>query len=166
MHLSSARPLIGWSWLFLVLYIGLMLTIGWVGSRRVGSADDFATARSSYGPLYLAFAFAATVASGATFLGSPGIGYDIGTANIWSHFLYPSGAFVGILICLKLINTAGHRFGSRSMPEFLGERYQSEAVRILTTIFSLLMIFYLAGQLVSGIVISRPCSVWSRSGRF
>ena len=145
--------LTGWSWLFLGFYIGLMLAFGWMGSRRVKSADDFATARSSYGPVFLAFAFAATVASGATFLGAPGIAYEIGTSAIWLAFLYPTGAFVGILICMKLINSAGHRFGSRSIPEFLGDRYQSEAVRILVTLFSLLMVFYLAGQLVAGIVI-------------
>ena len=106
--------LTGWSWLFLSFYIGLMLAFGWLGARRVKNADDFATARSSYGPVFLAFA--ATVASGATFLGAPGIAYEIGTSAIWSALLYPTGAFVGILLCMRLINTAGHRFGSRSIP--------------------------------------------------
>ena len=45
--------------------------VGLLGSRKVKSADDFATARSGYGPVFLAFAFAATTASGATFLGGP-----------------------------------------------------------------------------------------------
>ena len=51
--------LAAWSWLFLTLYIGAMLAIGWIASRRVSSADDFATARGSYGPMFLALAFAA-----------------------------------------------------------------------------------------------------------
>ena len=63
--------LITWSWIFLVLYIGAMLAIGVLGQRRVKHADDFATARGSYGPVFLAFAFAVTTASGATFLGEP-----------------------------------------------------------------------------------------------
>ena len=57
--------LITWSWIFLVVYIGGMLIIGVIGQRKVKHADDFATARGSYGPLFLAFAFAATTASGA-----------------------------------------------------------------------------------------------------
>ena len=64
--------LIGWSWLFLVLYVGLMVGIGIYAQRRIAHADDFATARGSYGPIFLAFAFAASTASGATFSGWPG----------------------------------------------------------------------------------------------
>ena len=37
--------------------------------------------------------------------------------------------------------------------EYLGERYQSEALRLSTAIFSLILLFYLAGQLVAGLVI-------------
>jgi sodium/proline symporter len=79
--------LITWSWIFLVVYIGGMMTIGVIGSRRVKHADDFATARGSYGPIPLAFAFAATTASGATFLGNPGLGYQYGLASQWGNFL-------------------------------------------------------------------------------
>jgi SSS family transporter len=138
--------------LFLSLYIGLMLVLGWIGSRRVRSADDFATARRSYGPLFLALAFAATTASGATFLGSPGLGYQYGVASIWGKFLYPIGVYFGVLISMRLIASSGHKFGNRSIPEYLGDRYQSEGIRLLVSIFSLVLFFYIAGQLVSGLV--------------
>ena len=59
-----------WSWVFLVVYTALMLAFGAIGQRRVRSADDFATARGSYGPLPLGLAFAATTARGAPVLGS------------------------------------------------------------------------------------------------
>ena len=61
--------LIGWSWVFLAFYVGLMIAFGVIGHRKVSNADEFATARGGYGPLFLAFAFAATTASGATFVG-------------------------------------------------------------------------------------------------
>src|SRR5690606_4710073 len=72
---NARMALYTWSWAFLILYIGAMLVLGWLGSRRVSGADDFATARRGYGPLLLAFAFASTAASGATFLGLPGLTY-------------------------------------------------------------------------------------------
>ena len=144
--------LIAWSWLFLVLYICGMLALGVVGQRRIKHADDFATARGSYGPLFLALAFAATTASGATFLGGPGLAYEWGIASVWSKFLYPMGVYFGVLISMRLIATAGNRFGSRSIPEYLGDRYGSEGIRILVSVFSLVLFFYLAGQLVSGLV--------------
>ena len=141
-----------WSWVFLFVYIGMMLVFGIVGQRKVTNADDFATARGSYGPLFLAFAFAATTASGATFVGFPGIGYNAGLSAIWSVLLYPIGVYLGVLLCLRLVSNSGHEFGSRSIPEYLGARYQSDLIRILVSIFSLSLFFYLAGQLVSGIV--------------
>ena len=141
-----------WSWIFMVVYIGGMLAIGVIGQRRVKHADDFATARGSYGPIFLAFAFAATTASGATFLGGPGLGYQWGFASQWGNFLYPIGVYFGVLISMRLIATTGNKFGNRSIPEFLGDRYQSEGIRVMVSIFSLVLFFYLAGQLVSGLV--------------
>ena len=141
-----------WSWIFMVVSISGMLVIGVIGQRRVKHADDFATARGSYGPIFLAFAFAATTASGATFLGGPGLGYQWGFASQWGNFLYPIGVYFGVLISMRLIATTGNKFGSRSIPEFLGDRYQSEGIRVMVSIFSLVLFFYLAGQLVSGLV--------------
>ncbi|MCY4566596.1 MAG: sodium:pantothenate symporter, partial [Gammaproteobacteria bacterium] len=148
--------LIGWSWLFLVLYIGLMVGFGIWGRYRVKNADDFATARNSYGAIFLAFAFAATTASGATFVGFPGIVYEAGFAAIWSAFLYPLGVYLGVWICLKVVSNSGHRFGNRSIPEYLGSRYQSDTVRTMVSIFSLLLFFFLAGQLLSAPVLFAP----------
>ena len=141
-----------WSWLFMVLYVGAMIMFGIIASRRVQDADDFATARSSYGPLLLSLAFASTAASGATFLGVPGLVYSHGTSVLWIAFLYPIGIYLGVLITQRNIGRYGNESGSRSIPEYLGERYQSEALRISAAILSLLLLFYLAGQLVAGLV--------------
>ncbi|MFK7913349.1 MAG: sodium:solute symporter [Pseudomonadales bacterium] len=144
--------LVAWSWLFLVVYICVMVGIGLIAQRRVAHADDFATARGSYGPVFLAFAFAASTASGATFLGSPALSYEWGYAANWGNFLYPIGLYFGVLICMRLVASAGNRFGNRSIPEYLGDRYQSEGIRVLVALMSLVLFFYLAGQLVSGLV--------------
>ena len=144
--------LTAWSWLFLVLYIGVMLSFGIYAQRKIRHADDFATARGSYGPIFLALAFAASTASGATFLGGPGLSYEIGFVANWSNFLYPIGVYFGILISMRLIATSGNRFGNRSIPEYLGDRYQSNGIRVIVALLSLVLFFYLAGQLVSGLV--------------
>ena len=39
-----------------------------------------------------------------------------------------------------------------SIPEYLGDRYRSDGIRVIVAIASLLLFFYLAGQLVSGLV--------------
>jgi SSS family transporter len=144
--------LIVWSWLFLCLYVGLMVLFGFIGMTRVRGSDDFATARGSYGPLFLAFAMTATAASGATFLGLPGLAYRAGLSALWYALVYPLGVYTGVLLCLHAVRRAGDRFGSRSIPEYLGDRFDSDALRILAALFSLLLLFYLAGQLLSGAV--------------
>ncbi len=144
--------LITWSWMFLVVYIGLMIAVGLYARGRIVHADDFATARRSYGPTFLAFAFAASTASGATFLGGPALAYEWGFAALWSSLLYPIGVYFGVMVCMRLIATAGNRFGNRSIPEYLGDRYQSDGIRVLVSLLSLVLFFYLAGQLVSGLV--------------
>ncbi len=144
--------LITWSWIFLIFYISFMIGIGLFAQRKIKHADDFATARGGYGPFFLALAFAASTASGATFLGTPALSYEWGLAANWGNFLYPLGVYFGILISMRLIATSGNRFGNRSIPEYLGDRYQSEGIRILVSLLSLVLFFYLAGQLVSGVV--------------
>ena len=144
--------LYGWSWLFLFGYVTVMVGFGILGSRRVRNADDFATARGGYGPFLLAVAFASTAASGATFLGLPGLTYSYGMSTLYIAFLYPLGVYIGILICQRTIGRYGNLSGVRSIPEYLGERYQSEGLRISAAVFSLILLFYLAGQLVAGLV--------------
>ena len=128
-----------WSWVFMIVYAVLMLLFGVIGSRRVAGADDFATARGTYGPMLLALAFASTSASGATFLGLPGLTYTYGLSTLWIAFLYPLGIYIGVMVCQRTVGRFGNATGARSIPEYLGERYQSEALRVSAAILSLML---------------------------
>lgn len=150
--LEPNESLTMWSWTFLLMYIGVMAICGVMGMRRIKGGDDFATARGSYGAIFLSFALVATAASGATFLGIPAITYKDGVSGLWYAFIYPLGVYGGILLCLRAVTRAGEVFENRSIPEYLGDRYQSELLRLSVAIFSLLLLFYLAAQLLAGTV--------------
>tara|TARA_B110000438_G_C15787006_1_gene638878 strand:+ start:184 stop:1734 length:1551 start_codon:yes stop_codon:yes gene_type:complete len=141
-----------YSWIFLFLYVAMMVVFGIIGSKRVKNADDYATARGGYGPIFLALAFTSTAASGATFLGIPALAYHFGLSTMWFMFVYPLGLYTGVLLCQHAVAHAGANFGARSIPEYLGEKYQSDAIRIITSVYTLILLFYLASQLVSGLV--------------
>ncbi len=130
----------------------MMVAFGVIGNRRVSNADDYATARGGYGPIFLALAFTSTAASGATFLGIPALAYHFGLSTMWFMFVYPVGLYAGVLICQHAIAHAGANFGARSIPEYLGDKYQSDIIRGITSIYTLILLFYLASQLVSGLV--------------
>jgi SSS family transporter len=142
-------PVVFWSWIFLIAFVGLFIAMGYMGMRRTKTADDFAVARSSYGPWVLGLAFVATVASGSTFLGMPGLAYDLGFPSLWYPILYPIGIYLGMLMSAKLIKTMGDRFGNRSIPEFVGARYDSDFLRLGMTLVSFLLLFYITAQLVA-----------------
>ena len=147
-----SNELLTWAWIFLIVYIAAMVGIGLYAGRQIKNGDDYAVARNAYGPFLLALAFAATTASGATFIGMPGLGYKLGVSSLWYPFLYPIGVYIGVLLCMNAVAKGGASFGSRSIPEYLGERYNSDFIRLAFSIFSLILLFYLAGQLVAGLV--------------
>ncbi len=150
--MGASQNLHVWGWCFLAMYVCIMVVAGFVGMRSVRNSDDFATARKSYGPWFLAFAVVATTASGATFLGIPGIVYSDGVAGLWFAIVYPFGVYTGIVICARIVAHAGDTFGTRTIPEYLGDRYQSDFLRVASSIFSLLLLFHLAAQLLAGSV--------------
>ena len=94
----------------------------------------------------------ATTASGGTFIGLPALAYQAGFSALWYAFVYPVAVYIGIIVCLKGIRKAGDSFGNRSIPEYLGDRFESDTLRVLVAIFSMLLLFYLAGQLLAGAV--------------
>lgn len=141
-----------WAWGFLFLYVGAMIGFGYLGMRQVKNSDDFSTARGGYGLWFLAFAMTATTASGATFLGIPGLGYRFGFPAIGYALVYPLATYLGVWLCFKQVQKAGNKFNNRSIPEFIGDRYQSEALRVIVAVFSIVLLFYLAAQLLAGLV--------------
>ena len=141
----------GWAWVavFLALFIG----IGVWGMRKTSNDEDFAVARGAYGPVTLAFAFAATIASGATFMSLPGMAYSKGFASLWYPATYPIAIYVGMILAIKLIKRAGDKFRSNSLPEFMGQRYNSNFLRIGFALVSMLLVYYIAAQIVAAATI-------------
>jgi len=141
----------GWGWIavFLTLFVG----IGVYGMKKTKSDEDFAVARGAYGPVTLAFAFAATIASGATFMSLPGMAFSKGFAATWYPATYPIAIYIGMILAIKLIKRAGDRFRSNSLPEFMGQRYQSNFLRIAFALVSLLLVYYIAAQIVAAATI-------------
>ena len=57
--------------------------------------------------------------------------------------------FIGMLFVAKAIKKYGDQFGTRTIPEFIGERFNSDFLRIVLTIISALLIFYVVSQFVA-----------------
>ena len=142
-----------WGWAWVVVFLALFIGIGVWGMRKTSNDEDFAVARGAYGPVTLAFAFAATIASGATFMSLPGMAYSKGFASLWYPATYPIAIYVGMILAIKLIKRAGDKFRSNSLPEFMGQRYNSNFLRIGFALVSMLLVYYIAAQIVAAATI-------------
>src|SRR5699024_5619596 len=138
-----------WSWVLLIAFVAMMMIFGFMGMKKTHNNDDFATARSSYGPITIALVIAAGVSSGSTFMGMPGLAFDLGAPSLWYPLLYPVATVFGMLFFAKAIKEYGDTLGTRTIPEFIGNRYDSNFLRVVLAIISALLIFYVISQLVA-----------------
>ncbi|MCS0671285.1 sodium:solute symporter [Cytobacillus firmus] len=138
-----------YSWIFMVLFLIAMIYMGWLGMKKTKNSDDFATARSSYGFITLGLAITATIASGSTFMGMPGLAYSMGAPSLWYPILYPIATVFGMLLIASYVKKFGDKFGTRTIPEFMGERFNSDFLRIVLALVSILLIFYVVSQFVA-----------------
>jgi SSS family transporter len=136
-------------WVFFVIYMAGMLALGYVGTKRTTSEDSYCTARQSYPWWVLGFTLPAIFASGATFMGSAGMTYGMGWPVMWYLLGYPLGGYLGFVVFAKYA-VQMNQIKARTIPELLGARFQSEYLRLLMSVVSILLLFYIAAQMVAG----------------
>ncbi len=147
-----------------ILFVGatflLYAYIAW--RSKANSTKDFYVAGGGVSPLANAMATAADFMSVATMLSVPGlvaaIGYDAAP-----YLIGPAGGFflLGILIAPYL-----RKFGKFTIPDFIGDRYYSNAARTIAVVCAIFVtVTYLAGQMRGvGVVFSRFLEVSINSG--
>src|SRR5699024_767899 len=69
--------------------------------------------------------------------------------SLWYPLLYPVATVFGMLFLAKSIKEYGDRLGTRTIPEFIGNRYNSSFLRGTLAVISILLIFYVISQLVA-----------------
>ena len=133
------------------LYIGIAF---WSKARTTG---DFYVAGKHVHPVANGMATAADWMSAASFISMAGLiaflGYD--------SSVYLMGWTGGYVLLALLLAPYLRRFGKFTVPEFIGERYYSDAARVVAVICLIVISFtYVAGQMRGvGIVFSRFLNV-------
>ncbi len=134
------------------VYSAVCLWIGYLGWRRTRLTPvDYFLAGRSLGTFVLALTFIATYASLWTFYGAVGANYRLGpsfmsamiTWNlIWPLMIWVMGTRLWVL---------GQRFGCITPSDLFAEYYQSEAIRVLTSVVGIIaLIPYMSIQLLGG----------------
>jgi len=130
------------------LYCILMIAIGVWASRKVKTASDYIVAGRSLGFWVFTLLMFASVCSGMSLLGVPGLGFALGWSTIWEQVFVPlSIPFCIIFFGVKLFQVS-KKTGYMTVQDYLAHRYQSaKAVRGLSSLAGIAVsVIYLAGQ--------------------
>jgi len=147
--------ILAWTWILVglsfALYIGIAI---WA---RAGTSKEFYVAGGGVHPVLNGMATAADWMSAASFISLAGIvsftGYD--------GSVYIMGWTGGYVLLALLLAPYLRKFGKFTVPDFIGDRYYSNAARMVAVVCALIVSFtYVAGQMRGvGIVFSRYLEV-------
>lgn len=141
------------AWTFLLVGASFALYIGIAIWSRASSTKDFYVAGGGVSPVANGMATAADWMSAASFISMAGIisflGYD--------GSVYLMGWTGGYVLLALLLAPYLRKFGKYTVPDFVGDRYYSQAARVVAVVCAIFVSFtYVAGQMRGvGIVFSR-----------
>ena len=132
-----------------ILYTLLVFFLAWLASRRQhteGFLGEYFLGSRNLGMWGFALTFAATSASGGSFMGFPSKIYTHGwSLGLWiaSYMLAP---LIAMGLLAKRLNQVSRKADAITLPDVMRARFDSSAVGILATV---LLIFFMAFNLVA-----------------
>ena len=151
-----------WTYLFVGLTFGLYLTIAWLS--RVRDTKGFYVAGRGVPSGANGMATAADWMSAASYISMAGLISTMGYAG----GVYLMGWTGGFVLLALLIAPYLRKFGHYTVPDFIGDRYESNVARIVAVICAIFVSFtYVTGQMRGvGVVFSRFLEVDINVGVF
>lgn len=149
-------------WIYAIVGFTFAIYIGIAIWSRAGSTKDFYVAGGGVPPLANGMATAADWMSAASFISMAGIISFIG----YDGSVYLLGWTGGYVLLALLLAPYLRKFGKFTVPDFVGERYYSQAARQVAVVCALFISFtYVAGQMRGvGVVFSRFLEVDVNTG--
>lgn len=112
--------------------VGLLL-VGVLFSKKQEDSSDFWVGGRSFGPLVLGIGITASIMHGGTLLSGVGLMASAGV-NLLNNLSFAAGFFVVLVFLAKKLR----RFGGYTIPDILGARFESEQVRLLSSLIVLI----------------------------
>jgi cation/acetate symporter len=150
------------TWTFIIVGATFALYIGIAIRARAGTTGDFYIAGGGVHPIVNGMATGADWMSAASFISMAGLisfmGYD--------GAVYLMGWTGGYVLLALLLAPYLRKFGKFTVPDFVGDRYYSNAARIVAVVCAIFVSFtYVAGQMRGvGVVFSRFLEVDINTG--
>lgn len=153
------------------IYLGAVFVLAWLAGKVMAKREfvnEYFLGSRNLGTWAFALTFAATAASGGSFMGFPGLIYTHGWVLAFWIASYMMVPMVSLAMLAKRLNQVARKANAVTVPEILRERFASPAVGMTATIFLLLFLFcYLVAQFIAGseilTVLFRDVAVFQRA---
>ena len=136
----------------LACYLLLVLGIAFWGNRKASDTSDTKSFMEEYfiggrsmGGLVLAMSIITAYTSASSFIGGPGIAYNVGLGWILLSMIQVPTAFLTLGVLGKRFAIISRRTNAVTITDFLRARYNSDAVVILSS--AAILVFFMASML-------------------
>ncbi|WP_321995797.1 sodium:solute symporter family protein [Draconibacterium orientale] len=138
--------------LVVVIYLLVIAYLGYRGYSQTKSAKDYLLAGRDIHPFVMAMSYGATFISTSAIIGFGGIAGVYGMGLIWLTALnIIIGVFIAFLFFGRVTRKMGHNLDAHTFPEFLGNRFQSKKIQVISgAVIFISMPLYAAVVLIGG----------------
>jgi sodium/proline symporter len=129
----------------IVAYLGLVLYIGYLYSKKNKSADDFYLGGRKLGPFVTAMSAEASDMSSWLLMGLPGVAYLSGVADAgWTAIGLALGTYINFLIVAKRLRKYSKvANNSITLPQFFKNRYHDTSNTLLYISAVIIVVFFI-----------------------
>ena len=140
----------------IIVYLGGMIVIGIVFSKKNKDVSDFYLGGRKLGPLVSAMSAEASDMSSWLLLGLPGVAYLCGMAEAgWTAIGLAVGTYLNWLFVAKRLRVYSQKTGSITIPDFFSDRYH-DTKHILSGVAAVIILVFPPAASCSA-----RCSAWS-----
>ena len=139
--------------ILLVVFFAVMVAVGIYARRHATSVDGFVLGGRSVGPWLTAFAYGTSYFSAVVFVGYAGqFGWKYGIASTWIGI---GNAVIGSLLAWVVLGRRTkimtQHLGSKTMPDFFGQRYSSKALKIAASVIVFVFLIPYTASVYNGL---------------
>ena len=139
--------------LLLLLFFAVFIAVGIYCRKSSTDVNGFVLGGRSVGPWLTAFAYGTSYFSAVIFVGYAGqFGWSFGVASTWIGL---GNAFIGSLLAWVILGrrtrVMTQHLGSKTMPEYFGQRYESKGFKVVASALTFLFLIPYTASLFNGL---------------
>ena len=141
------------STILIIAFFTVMIIIGVKSKSSATDVNGFVLGSRNVGPWLSAFAYGTSYFSAVIFVGYAGqFGWNFGIASTWIGL---GNAFIGSLLAWLILGRRTrimtNHLGSKTMPDFFGQRFKSEKLTLIASVITFLFLIPYTASLYNGL---------------